>query len=192
MKELFEFIRNQLLDFIGHDPDGEDYSIVNFVDHMVDPPGFNARVNLMLINIEEEKLMRPADRYIQVDEEGKAQKSKPPLMLILYMLIALKPSSKSTDSSYGDTLQNLSKVIQFFQSNPFLTKANFPGMPAGLNHLFIEFNPLTYAQQNEIWSALKRSYLPSLCYKIKMLTYTGDAYPQESEVGEFGSNLRGS
>lgn len=193
LKDLFEFVKNELLEFIGHDPQGVDESVVNFVDHSVDPPVFNAKVNLFMINMEEEKVMRPPDRYIQLDEDGKEQRSNPPLMLNIYMLIAFKPSGGNPkDFNYGDTLQNLSKVIQFFQSNPFITPAIFPALPEGLGQLSIELNPLTYSQQNEIWSALKRAYLPSLCYKIRMLTYTGDIKPQVREVGEFSPNVRGT
>ncbi|WP_299459109.1 DUF4255 domain-containing protein [uncultured Microscilla sp.] len=142
-----------------------------------DPPVFNLRtVNLVLINLEEERVLRPADPYAQVSSDGTHGSVSPPLSVILTLLF----SAKFTD--YQAALKHLSFTMQFFQSNQLFTPEDFPGMPDGIDKLTVEFQSLNNAQKNEIWSSLKVAYLPSVVYKLRMLVYQQDSTSSDTLV----------
>ncbi len=155
---------------------------VGYIDSIKDPPAFHSPLCLFLVNLEEETQLRQADRYVHINVNGQKQPAKPPLRLIINILFAAKPSARA---DYETVIGYLSEVMRFFQANPVLDPAQFPNMSKnGLENwkLIAEFKPLTHAQQNEIWSSLKSAYLPSVCYRIKMIVYQEEPTVIEGEI----------
>ena len=167
---------NERVDFKG--------DAVGYIDSIKDPPTFYSPLSLFLVNLEEEAQLRQADRYVHINANGQKQPAKPPLRLVMNILFAAKPSS---EANYETAIGCLTEVMKFFQANPVLDPVRFPRMNEALTHtggqqLMVEYHPLTYAQQNEIWSALKSAYLPSVCYRVKMIVYQEEPTVLEGEI----------
>jgi hypothetical protein len=77
---------------------------------------------------------------------------------------------------YQDALYNLSRIIRYFQSHRLFNAQNAPALPEGIDQLVLELTTLPFAEQNEVWNALRTTYHPSLLYKVKMVVF------QEEEV----------
>lgn len=126
-------------------------------------------VNIVLLRIEEERVMRLDERYYQretqlehpVNRPKAFSKSLPPIVLHLYVLLAAR------FSNYQTGLQRLSDVITFFQANPVFAENTLP-TGEKLPELRLEFHSPSFSIQNEIWSALKAPIHPSVLYKVSL------------------------
>ncbi|HAS46047.1 MAG TPA: hypothetical protein DCS93_36530 [Microscillaceae bacterium] len=142
-----------------------------------DPPTFNLRtVNLLLLNLEEERLNRTANPFVQVNPDGSQNTVSPPLHLSLTLLF----SAKFTD--YQAALKHLSYTMQFFQAHPVFMRGEFPALPNDVDKLTLEYLSLNNTQKNEIWSSLKVAYLPSVAYRLKMMVYQEDNLDLSTEI----------
>ena len=107
---------------------------VNFPKIDTDPPTLNSEViNLLIINIEEDRVLRGANPYNQLNTDGIVNKVSPPLRLELSILLAAK------FGNYSTALSHLSWTTQFFQSNPLFTSKQFPHLPDNIDRLIVEF-----------------------------------------------------
>lgn len=148
----------------------------------VDPPTFNLRaINISLINIEEDRIARPANPYVHLSPDGSQNTVSPPLNLSLTMLFSAK------FSDYQAALKHLSFTMQFFQSNPVFLPGKFPTLPSGIEKLTMEFLSMNNTQKNEIWSSLKVAYLPSVAYRLKMLVYQEDRPSLDVEITQINN-----
>lgn len=160
---------------------------VGYPKFSTDPPEFKSPgVNLFLVNLEEEPVMRRADRYLQYDESGKTQPAYPPLRLNLYFVLAAKYEN------YRMAMKQLSSVLEFFQAHPVFTPHSHPGLPGQMDKLVVQLKSLNYSQQNEVWSALKTPALPSVCYKAQLMIIDTKVGRKEVEVSEMSTSLQSS
>ncbi len=192
LQEVFSFLQKRLVEYIA--PEGPEEEAVNFIDLNSDPPAFKAKVNLLFVNLEEENQARGADRYIQVNSSGQKLKVQPALALNIYVLVAVKPrggESSLRDYNYLNALKHLGDVLKCFQATPVFRREIYPDMPADVEYLKMEIHPLNHGQQNEIWSSLKTAYLPSVCYRVKMLTFQSEPSGSGTEVGEVTRQTHG-
>lgn len=125
-------------------------------------------VNILLIRIEEERVMRMDERYYQrksQPEDSNNPKgvsiSPPPMVLHLYILLAAR------FANYQTGLQRLSEVITFFQANPIFGETTLSSGEK-LPELRLELHSPSFTTQNEIWSTLKAPIHPSVLYKVSL------------------------
>lgn len=123
------------------------------------------KVTPILINIEEESKLRQADRFSRISQEGKREQVYPDVRLNLYVLFV------SNFFDYTDSLYYLGLIVKYFQSHPILNQQNTPGLHAEIEQLIVELISLPFAEQNEVWNALRSAYHPSMLYKVKMLVF---------------------
>lgn len=170
--EVMSFLRDRLNASLqsGADPAGGGSS----EDKVVFPEGEKLRdsvefklgaVTAMLVDLEEETTLRPADRYARTVKDGSPQRTSPEVRLNLNILFVCH------FKQYADSLKSLSQIIQFFQSNRVFHHGNSPGLPSGVDQLNVELVTLSYAEQNEVWGALRTSTRPSVMYRIRMLVF---------------------
>lgn len=122
----------------------------------------------LLINIEEEKIIRQANRYDGVIRNGIKTDLSPSIginMLVLFV---------SSFADYDQSLKFLSLLISYFQKQPVIDGYNTPALPDSVDKVLIELVTLPLSQRNELWSSLKTTYLPSVIYKIGVLVYRDD------------------
>ena len=142
-------------------------SQVTFLDgSKMDPLFFpDNSVVPVLVNIEEEKIIRQANRYEGVIKNGVKTELNPSIginMLVLFV---------SSFAHYEQSLQFLSLLITYFQKNPVLDKNNTPALPDSIDKVLIELVTLPVSERNELWNTLKTTYRPSVLYKMGVLVY---------------------
>ena len=127
------------------------------------------KVTPILINVEEEGNLRPPNRFSRVSQEGVREPIYPDVRLNLFILFV------SNFYDYTDSLYYMGLIVKYFQGHPILDHKNTPGLHTEIDQLLIELVTLPFAQQNEVWNALRSAYHPSLLYKVKMLVFQDQA-----------------
>ena len=122
-------------------------------------------ISLLLVNLEEEKTLRSPDRYQRPRKGGVAQPVQPEIHLNLYVLFV------AHFKQYDETLRYLTRIIQYFQLHPLFEPGTEAALSEQLAQLSLELITLPFAEQNELWSALKVAYHPSVMYKVKMALF---------------------
>jgi hypothetical protein len=158
------------------------YTAGNVVDlkSIVSPNGAvnitdTTHVTVMLVGIDEERREGRRPHYIPTDDKQFFRLS-PPVELDLFVLFA----AHNTD--YETALRDLSDVVGFFQANPVFDADKYPGLNASvakptekpwqlIERLSFILYSLTFEQQNNLWAMLGSKYIPSVVYRVKMLTF---------------------
>jgi len=184
------FLRKHLSSYLsaelGISPDEAGADKVVFVDgDKVDPITFpSGAVSALLINVEEERVLRAADRYVRRADDGSPQHVQPDIRLVLYVLFVAR------FKEYEVAWEHLSKIIEHFQGVPVFEQETTPELPTGIEKLGMELVTLRFAEQNEVWSALRATYHPSILYRVKLVAMR-DRKPQPlSQVTEVNVELR--
>ena len=182
--ETLNFLRRHLderlrVELGGSQDDATGDRVVFIDGDKLEPISFQLNaVTVLLINVEEERLLRQPDLYVRTNEDGTRQRVQPDIRLVLYVLFVAR--FKKYDAGW----QHLSKILEHLQSNRVFDQASAPDLPPGMDRLILELVTLDFAAQNEVWNALRTTHHPSLLYRVKLLAYR-DRRPAESqEVGE--------
>ncbi|WP_018970912.1 DUF4255 domain-containing protein [Rubritalea marina] len=77
-----------------------------------------------------------------------------------------------------DALNYLTLILQFFQSKSSFTRANSPGLPDGIERLEFSMEPLDFHAQNHMWGILGAKYMPSVVYKLRMISFFDEQDPE--------------
>ncbi len=120
-------------------------------------------LGLTLVNVEEERMVK-SRQATTLTSEGQVSHLNPAIKLNLYVLITANFNKYSTGLGF------LSGAIRFFQGKNVFNPQNTPGLDQSIEKLIAELFTLSFEQQNHIWGALGAKYLPSVMYKIRMLT----------------------
>lgn len=188
--DVLVFLRKHLDDHlriaVGGSPDDPTGDRVVFIDgeHM-DPLSFKlGAVTELLINVEEERVLRPADFYARRSEDGTPQRGQPDLRLILYVLFVAR------FKQYDTAWQHLSKIIEHFQTVRLFESETTPELPAGVERLVFELVTLRFAEQNEIWGALRSTHHPAVLYRVKMLRLRDAQVSDSPEIAEIQPTVK--
>lgn len=182
--DILVFLKNQLdahlkarADEERGEPGGDK---VVFVDgDKMDPIAFKLdAVSTLLINVEEERILRSADPHGRVGEDGVRQKVSPDIRLNLYILFVAR------FKQYERAWLHLSRIIQYFQNHRTFDPQSAPELADTVDHLVVELVTLDFAEQNEVWNALRTTHLPSLLYRVRLLVFADHDAPRPSTVGE--------
>ena len=121
---------------------------------------------LTLVNIEEDRISKSQDNFIRKD--GKVLYQNPKVHLNLQLLFSVNLSS------YTEALKRLSFIIQFFQYQNVFTPLTTPSLPPGVEELIFDLHTLSLQDLNNMWGILGSKYLPSVMYKMRMITISED------------------
>ncbi len=140
-------------------------------------------VSVLLVKVEEENTLRPADPYSAVAANGTRQRVYPEIRLNLFVLFV------AHFADYSLSLRWLSQVVGFFQNKPVFTPENSPSLGPGVDRLTVELLTLPFTQLNEIWGALRTSYRPSALYRVRMVVFRDEAAETVPTVSELRVDL---
>ena len=171
-------IRNQLNAYLhAKEPDYHEQDPA-IVSDLLDPEGEfvlsqlnrNQQDNIVisLINVEEETVGKN-QIYYHENPDGSVSAVNPKLKVNLFVMLSAF-SGGAAAQRYENCLRLLSYVLRFFQHKPLFTHANTPDLPDEVDKLTVELVSPTFEEQNHLWAALGANYMPSLVYKIRMLT----------------------
>lgn len=140
--------------------------------------GANADIIVSLINIEENRVSRDPQNFLRKDN-GIVLKN-PAVHLYLTILF----TSVRHENGYGIALQNVQRVIEFFQSKYVFDHANTPGMDDGIEKLVLDMVSFNMEQLHQLWSMLGGKYHPSVAYRVRMVTVDSVSDQQGSVIKE--------
>ena len=143
-------------------------------------------VSALLINIQEEKTLRAADRYLAQSASGEPQRTQPDICLNLYVLFAVR------FSDYEQGLSYLSLIIRYFQNHRVFNHANAPELSDEIDQLVLELVTLPLSEQNDLWNALRTTYRPSVLYKVRTVVMSDDERIATPPIKEADREVRRS
>lgn len=126
------------------------------------------RLNLLLVNIEENRSHRPADMWHMADLDGSTRAMHPPVKLDIYFLVA----SKYAD--YPTALDHLTLCIQYFLSHRYFDRHFHHDFPTDVDRVIVEMIPMTFEVQRAVWTGMQLPYLPSALFRMGLIVVTDD------------------
>jgi len=186
IKETLGFIKDKLNTALKARLNSEDggseseKDLVEFVNgEKQDPLTFSTGVvSMLLVGIEQERVMRRADPYRSVSVDGSPKYIKPEIRLQVSVLFVAQ------FKQYDVGLNTLSEIIYFFQENPLFLQGQGSVLPEKIERISLELVSMTLAEQNEVWSGLRAAYRPSLLYKVGLLVFNDQNAVDASKVTE--------
>lgn len=198
IRTALEFIQKELDAYItDREQDPSSYAAGTVVDlkSIIKPDGTinvteTSHVTIMLVGIEEERREGKRPYYTPTDDK-QFKRLNPPVELDLSILFV------GHNSDYPTCLRDISDVIAFFQSNSVFDAQKYPGLNSTvadpvnkpwqmIERLSCRLCSLSFEQQNNLWALLGSKYMPSVVYKINMLTVFdtrgGDKTPSINEI----------
>ena len=134
-------------------------------------------IALSLLNIEQELSIREATIKKEVIN-GKVYKQDPAVYINLQVIFIA-----NFQNDYVTELNYITKVIEFFQQKATFTPQNTKGLEAlNIDKLTFKLNTLELGEQHNIWNMLGTTYMPSVVYKISMLTIQKDKELTEASI----------
>ena len=70
----------------------------------------------------------------------------------------------TSGSMSGNKIDQLNEGLRVFE------RETSPDLPEGVDKLVLELVTLDFAQQNEVWTALRITHHPSILYRVKLIT----------------------
>jgi hypothetical protein len=140
------------------------------MDGTIAVPGEN-KIVVTLVNLEKEAVHRMATKGVG----SILGNQNTPLQMNAYVLF----SAYFSNSNYAESLRFISFIIAYFQNKNVFTSSNTPNMDLRLEKLSLEICDLSTDSLSNMWSSLGAKYMPSVLYKIRMLTF------DESTITEF-------
>jgi Pvc16 N-terminal domain len=122
-------------------------------------------VTLLLVNLEEDHTLRPADPFRVTLPDGTTQRVQPAIQMNAYVLFAAR------FKDYEQGLRCISLILQFFQGRRVLDHVSTPALSDRIEKLTMELLTLPLSEQNHLWGVLRSSYQPSLLYKVRMVVF---------------------
>jgi len=146
---------------------GSERDAVVFVDgEKMEPLSFpSGTVSILLINIEQDRTMRRAEPHRGAAPDGTPVRVSPELRLELSVLFVAR------FKQYEVSLKVLSAIVRFFQERPLFQRTEQPELPDEIERIVVEPVSLPFAEQNEVWNALRTTYHPSVLYRVRTLVF---------------------
>ncbi|PHR46555.1 MAG: hypothetical protein COA32_10450 [Fluviicola sp.] len=140
------------------------------VSSLINPDGTIAenienKIVISVINLEHETTVKSLNNYVPGDSNNYGKVS-PPVYLNLYLLV----SANYDSGNYVEALKMISRVISIFQENTYFNQQKNPEMQSPLEKLTFEIFNLPINELSHIWSGIGAKYVPSIIYKVRMIT----------------------
>jgi len=124
------------------------------------------KVIISLVDIQEEGILKNTGVQHSI-RNGGFVKSPLPVHLNLYIMF----SSLFSNGNYIESLKYVSEIILFFQSRVIFDRSTYPSLQnTSIEKLVFEMYHPDYQARNNLWSTIGAKYVPSVIYKVKMLT----------------------
>lgn len=124
---------------------------------------------VFLVNIEKDSTACTLPKMGMMPSD-KAVMGYPPVHLNLYLMFAAHFSG----NNYSEALKFLSHTVSFFQRNPVFDHQNTPDLDRRIDQLALDIENLDAKDLSSLWSILSGKYLPSILYKVRMLSFAAD------------------
>ncbi|HEX5171683.1 MAG TPA: DUF4255 domain-containing protein [Cyclobacteriaceae bacterium] len=170
--EALDVIAGLLNEFIA--PGSTDKPLVlSNISRLNDGDEFAATMNdkliMSIVNIEEDRISKSPENFIK--ENSVIRYKNPAIHLNFTILFS------ATHTNYEQALLILEKVIRFFQIKFVFTPADTPELQeindtgnGNVEKIIFDMMNLNLEQVNQLWTTLGGHYMPSLVYRLRMIT----------------------
>jgi hypothetical protein len=162
-----EIIKTELENYLNLLPELNLQDVSFVLSHIVAPDGKLATedksIVITLVNVEEERMAK-SQNAVSVSSNGNVSLVNPEIKLNLFILIS------TNFQNYDTGIQYLSAVVRCFQANNVFTKEKVPAMDPAIQKLIVELYTLNFEQQNHLWGSLGAKYMPSVLYRVRLIT----------------------
>lgn len=121
------------------------------------------KVGMSLVNVEEERVLREQEPGIQRGGD-EVSYMNPEVRVNLFVLFI------SNHEKYAEGLKRLSAVMSFFQSRSVFDSESTPQIDPSIRRLAVDLYSLPFEQLNYLWATLATSYLPSVLYRVRVVS----------------------
>jgi len=122
-------------------------------------------ISVSLLSIEEELSTRDAMIKKQVID-GKVYRQNPAVNINLQIIFIA-----NFQNDYINELNSVTKILEFFQKRPSFLPEDTKGLDKlKIDKLVFKLNTLELDEQHNIWNLLGCKYMPSIVYKVGMIT----------------------
>jgi hypothetical protein len=147
------------------------------------PEGNKDKVLITLVNLEQDSSHYRYSNFQKAGETSNSQYNVPFNFNLDVLITALF-------NDYSEALKFLSEAIYFFQAKNLFNHQNTPDLDPDIQQLTFEVIKLSYHEVHSLWSALGAKYMPSVLFKMRILSFQGDQVQQViAAVGEKGSGV---
>ncbi|MCM8535055.1 MAG: DUF4255 domain-containing protein [Lentisphaeraceae bacterium] len=142
-------------------------------------------IGITLVNIEEEKVHKNCNKAV-VSQGSKLVYVNPPVSLNLYILVA------ANFGHYPESLKFISHVISFFQARSTFKSKAYSKLE-GIEKLSLDLYSQDFDQLNSVWGMMGSSYMPSVIYKVRVVSVQDNqALLETSAVEQIHVDLSGN
>jgi Pvc16 N-terminal domain len=99
-----------------------------------------------------------------------------PLSLNLYLLF----SAFYAPENYLEALKAISFTLVFFQGKQVFTPANTPHLDVSISRIVVDLVNIDLKDLSNFWTALGAKHLPSILFRVRMLTLSADMILDET------------
>lgn len=138
----------------------------------------NNKMVLTLTNVQKESILGGERHRVQSMGNKKLGVKFTPLSLNLHLLI----SASFSDNNYDESLKYLSTTMEYFQANSLFQQSAFPDLDQRISQLSIEIESLSLQEQSHLYGLLGVKYLPSVLYKIRMITIDSNKIIKDAPI----------
>lgn len=124
------------------------------------------KVIASVINLQRETSMGISPK-MEFNNNGRYTQGKAPVFMNIYVLF----TSIYTGKNYPEGLKFLSSIIEFIQGNSTLDHQNTPQLSSKIEKLSFELVSLDMNELSQMWGAIGGKCMPSVLYKVRMLTF---------------------
>lgn len=129
----------------------------------------NNKIVVSLVNIEKDTV--PFQQKRAGATAIRSLSTNPPVYFNLYLMFA----SYFSGSNYQEGLKFISNTISYFQSQSVFDRQNSPGLDRRIEKLLLDIENLDMNDLSNLWGILSGKYLPSILYKVRMVTVDANA-----------------
>ncbi len=135
----------------------------------------NNQIVVSLVNIEKDTV---PFRQQNVPNAGTTSTvvTNPPIYFNLYLMFA----SYFSGNNYQEGLKFISNTISYFQGQSVFDQQNSPGLDRNINKLILDVENLNMNDLSNLWGILSGKYLPSVLYKVRMVTFDSNAVKKQT------------
>lgn len=138
---------------------------------------------LSVVNIEEDTVARSPQVYLpNPNHNKKTEKYNNPTQHFVTSILFTAYNKVQTNDKYLDGISKLEHVIRCFQEQRVF-------MLNGTTKLILDLESLKISELNQLWSMLGNKYMPSVLFKMRMISIQHDKKEGDEIIEEFKIKL---
>lgn len=135
----------------------------------------NNKIVVSLVNIEKESV--PLNNVGHAPASAMRRTvSNPPIYVNLYLMFA----SYFSGGNYQEGLKFISNTIHYLQGQSVFDQHNSPQLDRNISKLVMDIHNLDITDLSNLWGVLSGKYLPSVLYKVRMVTVDASAVKDQT------------